>query len=128
MSFPTPLNITIMKRVLIIDDELDICLLLQAYLKRNGLSAQYACDLEEGTAKLFRIPPDILILDNNLPDGYGLERIEFFKQEFPEIKLIMISAMSGIIQVALENGADYFLKKPFSLDRIKEVLNFQLAA
>jgi DNA-binding response OmpR family regulator len=117
-----------MKKVLIIDDELDICLLLQAFLKKNDFSAYYACRLEEGAAQLFKTTPDILILDNNLPDGYGIEHIETFKRKFPHLKLIMISAMSEIKEAALDKGADYFLKKPFSLKKIEELLKYPAAA
>jgi DNA-binding response OmpR family regulator len=117
-----------MKRVLIIDDEKDICLLLQSFLQKYNYHIRYACELEEGTAQFFRIPPDILILDNNLPDGYGLDRISLFKQKNPGVKLVMISAMSGLREKALQQGADCFLKKPFSLDKITSILTYQVAS
>ena len=60
---------------LIIDDELDICLLLKNYLKKKTDKVSYSTNLKEGFSIFKEIGPDLLILDHNLPDGYGIDNI-----------------------------------------------------
>ena len=60
-----------------------------------------------------------MILDNKLPDGYGIDYIPELKKTQPDLKIIMISGLSGAaMDVALENGADAFLHKPFTKDQL----------
>ncbi|MCR9062405.1 MAG: response regulator [Cytophagales bacterium] len=115
-----------MKKVLIIDDEIDICLLLKAYLQRQNYLAEYECDLASGIKKLHSTAPDFVILDNNLPDGYGINHIGIIKEMYPQAKIIMISAMTSVQKQAMQNGADHFVKKPFKLQHISELIATQL--
>lgn len=115
------------KKILIIDDEKDICQMLAMALKVNEYDADYATTLERGMEKAKMEKPDMLILDINLPDGSGLDHIPVFKESFPGIKIIMNSAYDGQEErlQAQENGADYFVAKPLNtkeiLDAIGEV-------
>ena len=61
------------KKVLIIDDEVDLCLLLKTYLNRRNYEVYYSHTLKEGINQFKQVIPDILFLDNNLPDGIGWE-------------------------------------------------------
>lgn len=65
-------------KVLIIDDEEDLCLLIKTYLSRKDCEVFTAYSLSEGLKKLNDLLPDILFLDNNLPDGLGWEAAEKF--------------------------------------------------
>jgi DNA-binding response OmpR family regulator len=72
--------------------------------------------------------PDVILLDNKLPDGYGVDFISYIKKNYPSIRVIMISGFdSSVKDVALENGADIFLEKPFTKDQlyhsIKDLMN-----
>ena len=59
--------------------------------------------------------PEIVILDNKLPDGFGVDFISYLKKNYPSIKIIMISGFDASVRdVALYNGADHFLEKPFT--------------
>lgn len=60
-----------MKKVLIIDDEEELCLLLKLYLSRKNYDTYISHSLEEGKVKFMSVLPDILFIDNNLPDGTG---------------------------------------------------------
>ncbi|RYY61957.1 MAG: response regulator, partial [Chitinophagaceae bacterium] len=56
---------------------------------------------------------------NKLPDGFGVDFINHIKANYPGIKIIMISGYGASAKdVALENGADLFLEKPFSRDQL----------
>ena len=70
----------------------------------------------------------MVILDNKLPDGYGLDFIPFLKSNYPSSKIIMISGYDASAEdAALECGANIFIEKPFTRDQlyqaIKSLLN-----
>lgn len=109
---------------IIIDDELDICILLTGMLKQFGIKAKYATSLKEGIKKLNNSSEMVLFLDNNLPDGSGLEAIPAIKNEFPDIRIIMISAYDGEPErrKAATNGAIDFIGKPLTRSLIVDSL------
>jgi DNA-binding response OmpR family regulator len=107
---------------LIIDDELDICLLLKNFLEKKTERVFYSESLKEGFLKFKELHPDLLILDNNLPDGQGIESIKKFKKENKGLFIVVISAMSNLRSSALAKGADYFLEKPISFRKLNELL------
>lgn len=109
------------KKILIVDDELDICLLLSGYLKKDGYDVAYRNSIKEAIEIGEKLKPEIIFLDHNLPDGFGITNIHVFKSIFP-CKIYIISAMSTLKDEALKNGADYFFEKPLSLNKIKEIL------
>lgn len=102
------------KRILIIDDEIDICLLLQSYLRSQSFDAYYEQNLKSGLSALSKLEPSVLILDNNLPDGLGIDYITEIKSKFPNLKLLIVSAYSSLKNKAIEYGADAFISKPFN--------------
>jgi two-component system, OmpR family, response regulator len=116
------------KKVLIIEDEGDMCLLLNIMLNGKEMELEHVKNLSEAEEYLQQQQPAVVILDNKLPDGFGIDFISFIKKNYPSIKIIMISGFDGSAKdVALENGADIFLEKPFTKDQlfqsIKELLH-----
>lgn len=78
------------KTVLIIDDEQDLCILLKSYFSKKKYKVFFAHSLMEGEKLFNEIQPDILLLDNNLPDGMGWNKIsDFDKSIFPSIVILM---------------------------------------
>ena len=59
------------RKVLIIDDEVDFCLLLKYYLSKKDCDVSMSHTLREGLGMVENKHPDVIILDNNLPDGLG---------------------------------------------------------
>ncbi len=106
-------------QALIIDDELDTCLLLGMLLKKFGIRSLMAHTLTTGLETLQHEKPQLIFLDNNLPDGTGIEHIKQLKGLLPEVTLIMISAISSLKTEALILGADGFIEKPLDLSKIK---------
>lgn len=106
--------------VLIVDDETDICYLLSSILKQRQIRTCYVNNLSDATVALKNDPPDMLFLDNHLPDGLGIEYIRYIKNNFPGVKIIMITAHDspGERNKALQDGADFFISKPFSREAI----------
>jgi DNA-binding response OmpR family regulator len=111
------------KSVLVIDDEKDLCEVISRALKKEGFEVDCAFNLAEAGPKL-AVRPDIVILDNNLPDGSGIEYIQMHPVEFMQSFVILISADPGtsLQKKAAYEGIRAFLPKPFSIDRMKEVL------
>lgn len=112
-------------KILIIDDELDICILLSSVLKSLGYKTDYAGSVSKGVEKALETKPSILFLDINLPDGKGLDLIPIIKEKNldPEIILISANEMDEYKEVAEENGVHHFLGKPFSKNDIVEALS-----
>jgi DNA-binding response OmpR family regulator len=76
-------------------------------------------NLSKAEAYLKEEKPSVVILDNKLPDGFGIDFITTIKKNYPDIKIIMISGFdSSAKDVAIENGADIFLEKPFTRDQL----------
>lgn len=118
MSNPT-LQPVKAKKILIIEDEGDMCLLLNIILNGKELELDHVKDLTTAEEYLKKEKPSVIILDNKLPDGFGVDFIFFLKQHYPSIKIIMISGFDGSAKdVALHNGANIYLEKPFSRDQL----------
>lgn len=111
------------KKVLIIEDEGDMCLLLNIMLNGKEMELDHVKSLATAEEYLQKEKPDVVILDNKLPDGFGIDFISFIKTNYPSIKIIMISGYDGSAKdVALYNGADIFLEKPFTRDQLYQAI------
>jgi two-component system OmpR family response regulator len=113
-----------LKKVLIVEDEGDMCLLLNILLNGDEMELDHVKNLTAAEEYLRSGQPEVVILDNKLPDGFGVDFISYIKNKYPAIKIIMISGYGASARdVALENGADVFLEKPFTRDQLhKSVL------
>ncbi len=107
------------KKVLVINDEDDTNMLIANVLKNKGYLIENASYLLDGKAIFDLQKPDLLFLDINLPDGNGLNCIDYFKQGVPLVKICVISAEDDI-RKAYDYKADSVLSKPFSLTQILE--------
>jgi two-component system nitrogen regulation response regulator NtrX len=107
-------------KVLVIDDEKNICLAIQGILEDEGYSCDYRLTFEEGFSALKHQSYDVVFLDIWLPDKDGTEGLRDIKRYMPEVEVVMISG-HGNIENAVDSirwGAYDFLEKPLSLDRI----------
>jgi DNA-binding response OmpR family regulator len=113
-----------MQKILIIDDEKDLCDLVQLIFKDENFEIDYAVSLKEGKMKWMDESPPIVLLDQNLPDGAGLELIESDPTLLQNSKVIMITAdTSPDTKIrAMAAGTEYFIQKPFSLKLIREMV------
>ena len=103
------------KKILIIEDEGEMCLVLNLLLNRDNTNLDHVKSLLAADEYLKKEQPHVVILDNKLPDGFGVDFIAYLKKNYPSIKIIMISGFdSSVKDVALYNGADFFLEKPFA--------------
>ncbi len=107
-------------KALIIDDEIDICYLLSGILRQNNISTNYVNNLANAIIELHKMQPTVVFLDNHLPDGLGINFVEHIKKNYPQIKIVMITAYDTQAdrQQALNKGVDVFIGKPFTRDAI----------
>jgi DNA-binding response OmpR family regulator len=128
MTETTPTQ-TKQKKILIVEDEGDMCLLLNILLNGEDLELDHVQNLLDADDYLQNKElPSVIILDNKLPDGYGIDFIIYLKKKYPSVRIIMISGFDASAKdVALENGADIYLEKPFTrnqlFDSIKALLD-----
>ena len=111
------------KKVLVVEDEGAMGLVLDMVLNERKFQLDYVNNLLAADEYLQKQTPSIIILDNKLPDGFGVDFISYIKKKYPSIKIIMISGLVSARDVAMENGADMFLDKPFSMDEFNKAID-----
>ena len=84
--------------------------------------------MQEGLSKLHEFSPVLLFMDIQLPDGSGLDTIPMIRNTFPRITIVIMSAFDGPAEknTAIQNGADFFLPKPFQQEIIDELVKTSL--
>ncbi len=107
-------------KILIVDDEIDACYLLVSMLNIKKVTSSCANSIGEAQAALIKEMPEIVLLDNHLKDGLGIDFIRTIKKQSPQSKVVIISAHDNLSdrQKAFSNGADFFIAKPFTRDII----------
>lgn len=109
------------RKILIIDDEQDLCRLLQLYFSRRGFVVQVAYNLKDGLMLMQDLRPDVLFLDNNLPDGTGWSQVAYFLQINPALKLYLMSGYQP--ETPHLQGVQYtLLTKPISFSDLEHQL------
>ena len=111
------------KKVLVVDDEGQIGLVLDMILNEKQFQLDYVSSLLAADEYLKNQQPALVILDNKLPDGYGVDFLIYLRKRYPSLKIIMISGFGTARDVALENGADAFFEKPFPLDEFNQAID-----
>jgi len=111
-----------MHKILIIDDERDICFLIAEILKDENYITEYAVNSDEAVDKFNKFNPDLVILDVWLSNSKqdGIELLKEFKKIKHNVPIIIISG-HGTVDLAvkaIKNGAYDFLEKPFNSDKL----------
>jgi len=112
-------------KALIIDDEIDICYLLSGILKNKNIQPYYVNTLAEAGHALKTQEPEIIFLDNHLPDGMGVDFINQIRRINPNSKIALITAYDTAAdrKRAITEGVDFFIAKPFTREAIYQVIN-----
>src|SRR5215208_1479242 len=95
------------KKIFIIEDEGEMCLLLNLMLDDKEMELDHVQTIAAAEEYLQKEQPAVIILDNKLPDGFGVDYLNVIKKKHPSVKVVMISGFGGSAKdLALHNGAD----------------------
>ena len=75
------------KKVLIVEDEGDMCLLLNILLNSDEMELDHVQNLVAADEYLQKEVPSVIILDNKLPDGFGVDFISYIKKKYPTVRI-----------------------------------------
>lgn len=117
-----------MQRILLIDDDHHILLMIKKMLERAGYEVDLASNGEQGLELFKKIRADLVITDIIMPEKEGLETIREMRRIQPDLKII---AMSGGGKISADNyletarifGASQVLEKPFSQKTMVDAVN-----
>jgi DNA-binding NarL/FixJ family response regulator len=119
-----------MARLLIIDDHAVVRQgLIQAFNDKGFASIDTAGTLKEARAKIAAFNPEAIIIDLNLPDGSGLEVVQWVRKFSPDIAIIILSLNdpAQFVKIARSSGANAYLSKSQSMQEIISSVNFALS-
>lgn len=104
------------KQILVVDDNIITCEIIQRNLEIEGYQVVKAHSVEEAAAVLSKQPIDLLITDYKMPKHSGLELIKYVRDHFQDIGIIMLTGYGSINSaiMAMKEGADEYITKPFT--------------
>lgn len=107
-------------KVLLVEDELTLAMIIKDTLEENGFSIHTAADGEEGLRLFFELRPDILVADVMMPKMDGFEMVRRIRQTNKQTPVLFLTAHSAINDVVegFELGANDYLKKPFGMQEL----------
>ena len=113
------------KHVLIVDDEPDICELLEITLGRMGLESTSALDFSSAIKLINEQRFDLCLTDMKLPDGDGISLVEYSQQHKPELPIAVITAHGNMESAvrALKAGAFDFVSKPLDINILRNLVS-----
>jgi two-component system response regulator PilR (NtrC family) len=113
---------------LVVDDEPHICELLSITLERMDISTRSCGDIASAKLALNKAPYDLCLTDMRLPDGDGLELVEWIQREVPGTPVAVITAHGSVEAAvrALKLGAFDFVSKPLDLNDLRKLVTAAL--
>ena len=107
-----------MARILIVDDEPDVCRVLKKYLTSQEHDVQVSLNAKEALKSQAAFRPHLILLDIMMPGMTGIDALHHIKSEDPEVRVIMVSAVRDehLARSAVQNGADDYVTKPVDLE------------
>lgn len=120
-----------MANILVIDDDTQICDLLQHVLEEEGHVVHSALNGVEGIRQYRQYLPELVFIDILMPEKEGLETILDLRREYPNALMIAMSAASegtkiNLLELAQQLGAQHRLTKPFLLETVVKLVHTAL--
>ena len=112
------------KRVLIFDDDADILEVCSIVLESSGFEVMTHNNCEEIVEKIEQFHPDVVLMDNKIPPLGGIKASQTIRasDQRGQTPIVFFSANHDVSKLATEAGANYFLEKPFELDRLVSLI------
>ncbi|WP_206830695.1 response regulator [Alicyclobacillus fructus] len=117
-------------KVLVVDDQFGIRVLLHEVLQREGYEVFQAANGQSALSIVEREQPDLVLLDMKIPGMDGLEILRNMRKLGADAKVIMMTAYGelDLIHEAMEMGAVAHFTKPFDIDELRRTVREQLEA
>ena len=114
-----------MSRILLIEDDAPFCKMLERFLVKNNYEVAAAFSAEEAKIKINNQKFDLIITDLRLPNYDGIELMGEFKEQFPDIPVILMTGYSDVTTAvkAIKNGAADYISKPFIPEEVLVVVS-----
>ena len=103
------------RKILIIDDEIDLCLLLKNYFIRKDYEVFIAHTMADGLSAIDSFQPSLLFIDNNLPDEQGWKMAPDIALKLPGLYIVLTSAFHPVLPEMPKNSNYKVIEKPIRL-------------
>ena len=119
----------ITEKILVVDDEENVCHSIRKVLSRKGYSVFQALNVEDAVNQIKDSSFDLVITDLMIPGTSGMELLQIIRDHYPELDVIMITGYASIESAvkATKLGASAYLPKPFTPDELTDVTQKTLA-
>lgn len=109
-----------MNKILVVDDDVTFCLMLETFLNKQGYKVEQSFSFGDASKKLKTFKPDIVLTDLRLPDSNGLEVLRIVKQESPQVPVVLMTGYADIRTAvqSMKSGAFDYVAKPVNPDEI----------
>ena len=117
-------------RILVVDDELEVRLVLREFLSGRGYDVTVAGSGVEALSLLEQVNPNVVLLDVTMPDMDGVETLRRLVAVNPALPVIMVTANADIVVTSrlLALGAADYIPKPFDLEYLDQAISIQVSA
>ena len=107
-------------KLLIVDDEENIRLVLESVFSEAGYQVETAVNGLQAMEKMKSFQPEIILLDKNMPYMTGLETLQRIKKHFPNVVVVVVTAYGDVASAveAMKMGAYDYIEKPFDNDKM----------
>lgn len=111
------------QKILIVDDESDFCAILESYFSKRGYDVSVVHTVEDGMKAVKELRPEILFLDNNMPDGNGWDAINEIVEIVPHVKAFLVSAYRKNSPLINMKSNVVIWEKPLSLAALNSIIS-----
>jgi len=109
-------------KVLIADDDDDSRIMLSFILQEEGWEVSEACNGKEALEKVIEDQPDLLILDNRMPELTGVEVYQHLQTEGINIAVVLATAHGYLDELASSLGVTHFINKPYEIPKLLKIV------
>ena len=108
------------KKILIIDDEPEICRMVTEFLFDAGYASSYALNGPDGLAMIKKDPPSLVLLDISMPGMDGIEVMRLIREQSPSLPVVILTGHGDTetVKKIIELGASEYLTKPIHLETL----------